>query len=360
MHAALLTNTAWLDEALPMLQHMTVGFLDEHVRVTQVVPDSAAMDEVPLFGQRVVWKESPVRWWNQFRLARVASQLEELDINLIHALDGRLWAGGVRLAEKMNLPLILRSGSYLDVDLLGKLRRRLVPARTAIHAGTEPLANALREQAPEGVSVHLIRSGVHVSGEPPKLMEDDQVLCVTVTGNGQLDHWYRQLMEGIARIVAQYPHAQFFFDGQDIEQHAIWKLAEQLSLLGNVSLIPRRLGHRELLMRSHVLVHPQPLGRTRTVVLHAMANAVPIIAQQDPWLDYLIDNETAWLVDHPTPSQWVEMLQRIFESPDELRELGLRARQWVARHRLASHMVEQMLHLYRVTSGEALQFPATQ
>ena len=157
--------------------------------------------------------------------------------------------------------------------------------------------------------------------------------------------------------MASYPQAQFFLDGQGSDQHLIWQAAQKLGLLGNLSLAPRRLGHRELLLRADVLIHPQPLGRSRGLTLQAMAREIPVLAHGDSWLDYLNPGKTAWIIDRPHPQLWTQAIERLLQKPDEARALGVSARQWVSEHHLASTHVQQTIKLYQETLGEPFQFP---
>src|SRR5690606_29911364 len=86
MHVALLANTAWLDEELAMFRHLVVGLIDEQVRVAQVVPEEMAGEEFSAFGDRITWR--PSRWGmvQRQRLTSLATRLDRLGIDLIHAL----------------------------------------------------------------------------------------------------------------------------------------------------------------------------------------------------------------------------------------------------------------------------------
>jgi glycosyltransferase involved in cell wall biosynthesis len=149
---------------------------------------------------------------------------------------------------------------------------------------------------------------------------------------------------------------QFFFDGQRTDQHQVWKAVKKLDLLANVSFTARRVGHRELLMMADALIHPQAPGRSRAITLMAMAHAVPVLAAEDEFLDYLIDGHTAWLLPEPDTEAWVELIDRLIAEPGDAADLGRRARAWVGEERLASEQIARTLALYRTVSGEPLPF----
>jgi len=121
--------------------------------------------------------------------------------------------------------------------------------------------------------------------------------------------------------------------------------------------VPRRLGRRELLLGADLMIHPQATGAVHSVVIQAMANGVPVIAQHDPWLDFLIDGETAWVAPDAQPDTWRRLLGRAFEDRTALERLGDSARAWIRANRLAAVQVEKLLGLYREVLGKGYTFP---
>lgn len=356
MHVALLTNRAWLDEELTPFQHLVVGLIDERVRVAQVVPEDVSPDDLSAFGDHVVWRESTMPMLNQHRLSGLDEALGALGVDLIHAMDGRLWRSGLKLAAAMDVPIVLSAYSMLDVRLSQKVLPGRDPARVAVTAATEPIINAIRPAAPDDMLLATVGTGVHsheARTAPPK---PDQSLCVIVCGNGVLDPDYETLLRSIADFIELYPTSQFFFDGQGSGQHQIWKAANAMGLLGNISLTPRRIGHRNMLLRSHALIHPQALGRARSLTLRAMARGMPVIARQDPALDYLIHDQNAIVLDQPDAGDWTEQLIRLVDQPDWFNKLGQSAAQWVHEHRPSSHQINGILDIYRRITGQTIPF----
>ncbi len=358
MHVALLANQAWLDEELTPFQHLVVGLIDERVRVVQVVPQHIDTEDVSMFGGLVPWHETRVTVMNQHRIARLDEPLEALGVDLIHALDGRLWRGGLKLADSLGTPIVLGACSMLDIPLAQRLLSRADPAKVAVAAVTEPIAEAIRQHVGPDLLVQTIGTGVHNQSTEPPVRQEGETFCAIVSGNGVWDSDYDALLGGIASVVRRRPMSQFFFDGQGGAQHQIWKAASAMGLLANISLTPRRLGHREMLLRAHALIHPQALGKSRSLTLRAMAWGLPVIACHDPYLDYLIDGQTATVLDGPTPEDWAHQLQRFIEDPKLTAAMGQRAQDWVRHNRPTSHQIADVLDLYRRMAGQTIPFPA--
>ncbi|WP_432798632.1 glycosyltransferase [Poriferisphaera sp. WC338] len=355
MHVALLANTAWLDEELSILKHLIVGLIDERIQTTQVIPQSIHHSEFSPFVGHLDWNEIKLypplfsKLINRFRISKLADQFHTHNVDLIHALDGRMWHGAVTLANKLDIPAVLSANSHYDIQTARHIRTRIDPALTIFTASTQPLTASL-EQAIQGKApVQFVPTGIYRATGAEHNSPITESPSAIVSGNGRYDVHYQSLLQGIAEMIRIHPNAQFFFDGQGVDQHAIWEAGARLNLLQNISIIPRRLGHRELLLRADVLIHPQPLGRARSITLQAMARSMPIIAQDDPWLDYFIHDQTAWVIAQgaTTTDNWTKLLLRLIEQPTAAQKLGDTARNWVTTHRLASQQIEKLTHIYR-------------
>jgi len=352
MHIALLANTAWLDEELASLRQLVVGLIDEHVALTQVVPASIPLDDTSPFARRIDWLDSRFRLINLRRLASLHPRLAAAKVDLLHALDGRLWPAAVSLANRLDLPLLLSASSAYDVAAAARIVHDVKPDATAFTAATQPIADAIRARVPDTVPVHHVPTGVHQLEPSPR--PADRPLCAVVTGSGKLDNHVQALLDALARVVRRDPQAQFFFDGQTADQHRIWRAADKLNLLRHISLVPRRLGNRELLLRTDALLMPQPLGKSRSLTLQAMARGLPVIATEDPWLDYLVDGETAWCLQHPEPTGWHDRIVHLLDHPDAATALGHAARAWVNDHRPVTRQIAALLDLYRRYTGQTI------
>ncbi|MEX0774115.1 MAG: hypothetical protein WD042_00230 [Phycisphaeraceae bacterium] len=374
MHVALLTNTAWLDEELAMFQHLVVGLLDEQVQVALVVPDRLPESSEEGLVQSIVWRDSRWPLMRRHHLVNTAADLARRGVDLIHALDGRLWDGALRLGERLEAPVILSAYSALDLALLDRLEERIDHTRVMFAAGSEPLAKALADRlGPTGL-VRYVPPGIHVPpmsdlpksadpgspggpGSPRSPEGQDQTTCIVVAGSGAIDDDYQALLEALQQIVSENAQVQLFFDSQFSDQHGLWQAARRFGLLANMSLVPRRLGHRELLLWADVLIHPQPLGRTRSLLIQAMARGMPVLARQDPWLDCLVDEMTCWTVEQAQPKVWVALIHRVMQEQRRARVLGHAARQWVRENRQVSDQVTRTLGMYQRIAGQPIKFP---
>ncbi|MBX2851066.1 MAG: hypothetical protein KTR15_04885 [Phycisphaeraceae bacterium] len=357
MRVALIANTAWLDEELATLHHLVVGLLDESVQVVQVLPEGRAEGEVVTFGTRLSWRER--RGWRRNRRAlnRLAEPLKQQGVDLVHALDGRQWRAALDLGRQLSLPVLLSANSGMDIELAARCAGRLVPGQHAVLCATEPMRQLVDQAIGSAVPVRHVPFGVHLGKPEPHAEEETP--CVVVSGDGGYDEYVHHLLQGAKQAIEAHPDLQLFFDGQREDPRAMWRAIRRQGLLAHSTLIPRRLGHREILLRAGAMLHPQPLGRSRSLTLRAMAHAVPVLACADPLLDDLIDGQTARVLHEPSADTWAKVLTSFAADPTPWRELGVCAQQWVGQHRLASTQLERLISTYRHLTGEPIAFPGS-
>jgi hypothetical protein len=359
MQVALITDNTWLDEELGQFKHLIVGMLDENVRVVQVVPEGTDDEYLSAFGQKLFYGHFgrlPLRRWF---LKKITPKLNEMNVTLLHALNSRCWRGSADMARKLDLPLVLSLASGTELDLAAKLHKQEPTLRIGWLAATEPLARGLRDRIGPETAVQTVRIGVHLPEKPNFEIHPPQehIPCLIVTGNGTFDAAYDHLFLGLAHVIAKHHQLQVFLDVQGHYQHRFWNAAKKRSLLGNVSFVPHRLGHRDLMLHADMLVAPQATGDARSLMLQAMAQGIPIVAQIDPWLDYLIDNQTARLIDKPDALQWCDTICELLDDRLLMQHISRRSREWIDEHHVPAEQVQEIMSFYRKISGESIPFP---
>lgn len=390
MHTALLTNTAWIDDELQLFRQLVVGLMDELVRVAQVLPHHLPLDEASDFGEKMQWRESGWRWLYGKQFDKLVPELRSAEVDIIHALDGRMWTHALSVGEQLDCPVVLSVNSDQDLALVRRLGKRMVPSRVALMPTSEMLYDAVMDALPANqrhdqlvrcvplgaMAVdHLEVLDEKTGSEDGLSMEggDDETdieselvnagqpaLCLVVTGSGRHDEDYQHLLEGLAQVLEGRPDVQCFFDGQLPDQSRIWQAARELNLVNHISLIPRRVGHREILLGASVLIQPQSLGKSRSITLQAMGRGIPVVAAEDPWVDYLVDEETAWVMQRQggkiPAKDWAVMLDRLMNDAASSWALGRRAHAWVKENRKVSGYIAGVLDVYHRISGTTLKF----
>jgi hypothetical protein len=358
MKVALIADTDWLGAQLVCYQGLAAGLSERQVAVTHVWPEDAPAEWLAAGAERVAWRPSPWGRAQQKHMAGLAQPLERLGVSLIHALDGQVWAGAVKLGQRLGVPVLLSCDRAADLPRAERAPLAAAPGAVAYAAATPALAQALASRV--GAAVPCIPPGIAPSSagpiRPARGAEAD--LSIVVSGDGACDDDMTALFEAIGQACAAERRAvQFFCDGQGADLHELWQAAARLDLLPRVSLVPARLGRSELLLSADLLIQPQALGMVRPVTLAAMARGVPVLARRDRWLDYLEHDQTAVVLEDPDVPAWTAWLGRFIADPDGFQPLAQRAREWVARRHTLAGQVGQTVDLYRRLAGEAIPFP---
>ena len=359
MKVALIADAQWLGQERATLRRIVVGLVDEMVRVVRIAPEPSGdpteqwlMSAEPLWYRPTNWG-----WWRDRQVRAFAPALREMEVDVVHALDGSLDAAACGLSAALGVPVVCTVWSMAEV---GALRAHGAATTRAYVAGSRGLAEAVRRRVGAGPTIECVPPGVYAGPDenphPPLQRVSDSICCVVI-GNGRYDGYYRTLLAGISKSRQRLPGAMYFFYTTESDQHQIWQAAEQLDLLEQVSLVPTGADARRLMTQADVLLQPQPLGAVRTVVLEAMAAARPIIAAADPLVDHLINGGTARLLREPDSEQWAQCLVELAERPGEFAQLGRGARQHVLEHHKASAYSAGLCRLYeRLAVPEAIPF----
>ncbi|MEM8782436.1 MAG: glycosyltransferase [Planctomycetota bacterium] len=383
MHVALLCGQHDLRERREALRALVVGMVSEGTRVSVAVPTGTAWEDVPGggLGGTALEFATPTfgiggRWMGSWLYGKVGSGrhwvrlAEQIEASgevpgVIAASDAETWLAAVAVGRLLDVPVLLFCHDRFDARLAPRLFTTLNPTRCLMVAGSEPIAQGLRDATQNLVVVEHVPAGVHVTDRTPRHREPDDPLCVVISTDGPLDESYLACLEGLAAHCRERPSALAILEGPNPDSHATYKQLRRLGLTGQCSFAPRgreARGVDGLLLEADAVVHPQALGRHRPMTLEAMARGLPVAAADDPALDTLIDGHTAWVIDEAQPydelaEAWHGVLTRLTEGPEEARELGRRAQQWVREEHLFSDELERVLGLCRRLSAEPVKFP---
>ncbi len=347
MHVALIADRTWLHAEPATFKALEVGLLDEQVKVTQVVPEGMADLPASMFSARLTWRPSRLGLLRDRRIGRLAPALAEAGVDLVHALDARLWPAAVRVARQMSVPLVMSCSAIQDVARAAQAMHGLGEGAVGFTATTQPIADALRQALGTSVLIERVPPGVHIADQPIDRHRDGEAPCLVITGTGRYDSEYGALFAALQRYVETRPQAQFFLEARSSDQHGLWQAARRMDLLTHVNIVPSQVSRHHVLLQADAVLQPQASGRSRTFTLHAMGQGIPVIALADPVLDYLVDGQTAWIVEAPEQHRWSARLAQLDADPRGVAALIDSARRFCSKRHLVSHRVVQLLRLYR-------------
>jgi hypothetical protein len=358
MHLGLIVGEERLDNEREMLDRLVAGLVDAGDEVTRFLPEtdeSHASDQPePVVSVAVPMHVPP--WLAKARARQMAGAVEKTMPDLVYAIGEDAWPLGVQLAGEIERPVA--------IDVWCESQTRAAPKRRgAGHIGayiapTAPLADKLSQRVGRDL-VSIVPMGVPVADTAPTPPADpERSISVAIMGPGRDMHAYTAMLTALQRVVRELPQVQAVIELREPHAHAIWREANRLDLLGNLSAITDASPLRALLTRCDVLLVPEASGEMRSLLLEAMAAGMAIVAADDPALDLLVDGVTAAVVGgRPHPEHWGSAIRRVLTSPHHAASLGREAhRRVLLKHRVRDHVHGLRGTFERIMSGGSYSF----
>lgn len=362
MHVALIIDDERLVHEQPMLHRVAADLAERGCKLTAVLPElqdadeEARLDEPRIPAEVHVSVKMKVAPW--MRRSRCRALVEDLDAgppDLVHAVGEDAWTVALDLSRAVDRPATLELWSAAQV-------RRVPHSRAAAQVAgyivpTDPIAQELRRRVDPGL-VSLVPPGAELPAEPCRpLAARDQSIALAIITSGVDVAGPRAMLSGLSRLVRELPQIQACLELRGPGEHEIWRHASRLDLLGHISTVVDASHHQTLITGCDILVMPEPAGEVRSLILHAMALGMPILAAEDPYLDMVVGGRTAVVVDHADPDEWADNLRKLVADPTLARRIGGAARSLVAeRHRPGDQADKLAAAFEQVLSGGAHTF----
>ena len=331
-----------------MLSRLEVGLADLGVAVTRADPEHEDRPHPPGAGlisssiayRRVGVINSPRAQAPALidQLIQLKPSIDDAPIDVVHAFGDGCWALGVEVAHRLGASCAMELWSRHSVDLIPRIERRC--ERTGTHllwlAPDDPIrdaAQSLRCKAP----CRIARWGVHTPDARRRWDPNNAIRSIAVLSAGGDAPAIMRSLEGVAPIVRSAPGTLLFVDAKAMSEHEkVWRCADALGLLENLSVIPDMEARRELVLRCDLLLLPEARGEHRTLTLDAMASGMVVIAQRDPLVACLNDPAQAMLVEDGEPHSWEAAIRTVLDDPLRAQALIDAARDFVKKQRRAS------------------------
>ncbi len=359
MHVALIIDGERLEHERQSLDRTAAGLESLGMRITAVLrePENGLGAELPRIGPASVVRARMhvPAWVRPARARRLADRLGAQTPDLLYAIGADGWQLGMDAARVLHRPLML---DVWSAELLRRVPRGRSAASVAgFVAPTEPIADALRRKAGADL-VSLVPPGVDVPRRPRKGRAAEGGIAIAIIGSGRDVPAYRAMLGALSSLTREFPQIQACLELRGPAAHEIWRHARRLDLLSHVSSIADASHHRALLVGCDVLVVPERFGQVRSLILEAMALAMPVVAGDDPFLDMVVPDRTALVVCADDPDEWEAQIRRVLTEDPLAARLGRAARAWVAEHhRPEAHVERLAAALQGALSGGAMPLP---
>jgi glycosyltransferase involved in cell wall biosynthesis len=287
-------------------------------------------------------------------------------LDIVHVIGRGAWRIGLEVAIAADSHLAIEVLSQDELEHVRSFENRAIRAfgvegRFAWLSPGPGMHAAVQNHAKQS-PVFATSWGTHVGEHARRTPAPEVLPSIVIVTSGGSQQRLLSLVDAIKRYKpptdAEPPIA--FLDEHAVSRsHQIARHVREIGIENRLSIVPSLEHSRALAMNCDVLVLPDGDGQHRTITLDAMANGVLVVAAQDPLLsDLLRPDETALIVDQPTPDRWSAALDRALDrgAPqiDAIRE---NAREAVRQHRLAASHIDAVAAAYdRICGEKAIPF----
>jgi len=354
MRALLLADRSFAWRERLMLSRLEVGLADIGMAITRADPErgdqqqaiGSGLTSTSIAYRRVGVINSPRAQALSLidQLTRIKPTLEDSPIDVIHAFGDGCWSLAVELAHRIGACCTLELWSQYSIKLSTRIERRC--ERTGVHllwlAPDDPIRDAVQSRR-GAAPCRVARWGVHTPDTGRQWAEVNQNRSIAILSAGGDAPAIMRALEGVSHVVRSAPGTLIFLDAKAMAEHdKVWRRAETLGLLENLSVIPDMEARRELVLRCDLLLLPEARGEHRTLTLDAMASGMVVIAQRDPLVACLDNPELAVLVEDGDAAAWQSAISDVLTTPGRAQRVIDAAREFIKQERRASDHAQSL------------------
>jgi glycosyltransferase involved in cell wall biosynthesis len=153
-------------------------------------------------------------------------------------------------------------------------------------------------------------------------------------------------------VLAAEPDARLLLVGNGPLEDDLRRLARELGVEARVVFAGARDDVQEILPRVSLVVLPTRMEALPTALIEAAASGIPSVATDVGGVpEVVVDGETGWLVEGPTPQGFAAALRTALGDPAERRRRGAAARARAERIFGAAAWAERLAECYSAVAG---------
>ena len=345
LHVGLVAGPRSLAELGPVVRHLTVGLLDQPMRVTLVHPAGAAPAHLPSPPVGMVnYAISRVPLLRNRQIRALVETLQPLGLDLLHGLDCNA------------LPLTRRLAAGLDLDYLIALTslegnfRFSDPHCRYVLAASEPIRELLlASSAVPDEAVVLLRPGVHRARKATCFTDPSHAPALVAAGEFTFYPAFAAVLEAFAGLLAARRDCVFFLVGGGRHEAALRRRAEALGLMHDLTFVdlqsPEQL--QGILRGADVFICPVPSQRIEVRLLAAMAAGVPVVCAENPAADFVMADRTALTFQAGDAGELAVKLKALLDDRAAARSLAENALALLRENHSPARVSQQLAEIYR-------------
>jgi glycosyltransferase involved in cell wall biosynthesis len=325
---------------------LAVGLADEGVQLVGVCGDDAPpstfadwpMDVIRFFMRR---------WFRPARaIAKLADELRERGVELLHALDVEAGQVTALLAGELNCPHVVSSYSLGDGRLIGRMGVR--PAMV-LAAGGAVQDDLVRSYCIPSDRVKVVAPAVYQVSDAGCFNHPGR--CPSVVTSDIFDDYgaTAAVLDAFAKLHSSGIECLFFAVGNGPAENMLRKHAEKLGLCGSLTFVDR-LDSRQLagvFKAADVYISPRGASSINLDALLAMGSGAVVMAPEDHVSDFLIDGETTAMFRSRDARDIAERLGELLSNREKASSLAEGALEYLHANHRPYRTVQSVGEIYR-------------
>jgi glycosyltransferase involved in cell wall biosynthesis len=198
-------------------------------------------------------------------------------------------------------------------------------------------------------SVHVIHGGVAVpeTETPSVVLDQKHAPVIGTAGPLEAAKGLKYFLGAAPMVLAERPLAQFLIAGAGPEERNLRRLARDLGVNSNVTFVPSLSDFAVSLDAMDLYVLPSLKQGLGTIMLEAMARAIPVIATSSGGVYSVVDDGATGILVPPSDSESLgRRILEVLRDPLRARAIGENAREMVQREFPISRMIDETVALY--------------
>jgi len=329
-----------------ILAPLAVGLSDELIELTGLCgPDACegAFEEWPMEVKRI----SRPHWYRSGKaVRRVADDLRERDVALLHALDAGAGEVTAILARELNCPHVVSSYCLGDGRLVGRM---CVRPGIVLAAGQAVRDDLIERHCIQDDRVMVIRPAACEVSHTGSFSNPHRSAAIVTSDRFEDYGAMAAVLDAFARLHAAGVECAFFAIGNGPVERQLRKHAEDLGLCDSLTFADALDASQlaGILKAADVYISPRATNSVNVDALLAMSVGTAVLAPQDHVSDFLIDGQTAAIFRPRDAQALADRLSEMLEDPGETTALAGRALEYLRTNHDPAHTLTAIADCYR-------------
>lgn len=287
--------------------------------------------------------------WGHLVLRTLYRDLKEQRPDVIHLQDSRLLPQGIRLARKLNRPLVVSLGDQTDAASL--ILKSKTPELKAIISVSE----SVQAQIPEsplldGVERRVILPGVAVpeNSTVDLPLDDDRPPVIGMAGPLEIVKGAAFFLRACHRVIEAGHNIRMVIAGSGPEERSLRQLASSLELSRRLTFVDGGVSMAGYISAIDIFCLPSLQQGLGVMMLEAMALGRPVIASGVGGVVSVIQDNVTGLIVPPSDSRSLaDRIIELLQNRERARTIAAAGQQLIRDRFNETRMLDEVIQLYR-------------